>query len=160
MPLGRVFSLAIASISPFGVMWKTPKKPEFGGVLLVAERRVGEVSVAVAAHDDVVRSIETLALETCREYFCFPRFRYASHAPFAEFTGVEPALRIVSVADGTAGNVAQFGVFRAGNPLVEFIGDGVAEEKESFGGPCGAFQESQSGYDFFDADVGEVLRVG
>ena len=98
MPLGRVFHLATSFQFAFGRDVKDAVKIQFAGILLRAEGGVREIDMTVAAHNNVVGRVESLAFEARRQHFDFAVLQGARHAALAEFAGVQAAFGVVGVA--------------------------------------------------------------
>ena len=66
-------------------------------VLLISERRIGEIDLAVLADRDVVGRVQPLAFVALGDHFDPALFVGARHAAGVGFAGVQPALRIERV---------------------------------------------------------------
>ncbi len=86
---------------------------QLAGILLRSERGVREINMPIAPHHDVVGRVESLAFEARRQHFDLAVLQSAGYAAFAEFAGVEAALRVVGVADGAAGAFGENGIRRS-----------------------------------------------
>ena len=65
---------------------------QLAAIGLIAERRIGEVDVPVAAHHDVVRRVQPLAFPLVGQHLDFALLVGARHAARAGLAGVKPAL--------------------------------------------------------------------
>ena len=122
---------------------------------LVAESRIGEVDVAVFAHYDVVGRVQTLAFPLIGQHFDLALLVGAGHAPGEALAGVEPALRIESVAVGAVGWIAEYGVALAGDELQNLVAWDIAEQQIAFARPGRSFREAKSVRNLFNLNVGE-----
>ena len=129
-------------------------------VLLIPERRIGEIDVAVVPHDHIIWRVETLAFEARRDHIHFAVLGCARHAPLAKFTGVEIALLVVCVPGSAARTVADLGDALSRSELVLLVRDRIAEQQKIFERPYRSIREAHAVRHDFDGVLGRVLLRG
>src|SRR5262249_27392519 len=123
--------------------------------------RIGEIDLVVAAYDDVVRSIQPLALPLVGQDFRFAFQTCADDAPGAAFTGVQTACDVVGISIGAVGIVAKACHPLARNPGGDALVRDVTKDQDIFfRRPGRPFGKDQARSDLLDFDIAEVLRPG
>ncbi len=129
MPRGRAGGFRHQRHRAFGRDVIHAMEIEFAVVALLAERRVGEVDVAVARHHDLRRRIELLAFPVVGQHFDLAVLFGAGHAPRARFARVQPALGVEGIARGAVRIGAVDLDLVARNPFQKPVARRIAEDQ-------------------------------
>src|SRR5262249_10743108 len=128
-------------------------------ILQWREQGIGEISMAVASHDNVVWRIQALALPTLRDHLDLPVLRRASNPAGSVFAGVEPSFAIQGVAVGPVGVLTKHTDALARRVLMDLVRLEVTEEQVSVTRPDRPFGARKPRCELLHFQVREVLRL-
>ena len=132
---------------------------ELAMVLLLAERRIGEIDVVRFANRNAAGRVELLSIPLSRDSVDLSVLRGARDAAGAGLTGVEAVVRIEGVAAGAVGIDAKDLGVATGDPLEQSIAGDVAEDQiASSCRPSGALRIHVILRRQLELYVGEILR--
>src|SRR5579871_1871 len=134
------------------------KEIQLPRVRLGAESRISEIDVAVMAHHDVVRRIETLAFPLFGKYLNFSFLVGTHYAARPAFARVQTPLCIERIAVSTVGFLAKNGRLFARLVFQDAIIRNIAEQQKTFARPNGPFCETERSRHPLDVRPGVVLR--
>ena len=134
------------------------EKIQLARIRLIAERRIGEIDVAVFAHHDIVGRIEALAVPLLGQHLHFALLVHAYHTARPALAGIKAPLRIETIAVGAVRIFAKHGGLLARYVFHDLVVGHIAEQKKTLARPRRAFSEPETGGHAVDQHVRRLLR--